>query len=104
QNIVPRDRYQAVCMGSKENLPERVEDGGANIPVDDSAGPHDEQRTANAHQCASVGRMLVRCSPDRGIKQPHHSSLWLWSMHRRKGVASPSTQGVHHLAEKQTHQ
>src|SRR5262245_22725974 len=75
QNTVPRDRHQAVCMGYKENLPEGIEDGSPNISIDDTAGPHDEQSKANTHQCASVCRMLVRGSTDRGVKQPHHSSF-----------------------------
>src|SRR5262245_27096576 len=75
QDTIPRDRHQAVCMGSKENLPKSVEDGGPNISIDDTAGPHDEQSKANTHQGASVCRMLVRCCTDRGVKQPHHSSF-----------------------------
>ena len=66
-------------MDPKENLPERVEDGGPNISIDDPAGPHDEQSKANTHQGASVCRMLVRCSTDSRIKRPHRSSLVLAS-------------------------
>jgi hypothetical protein len=33
-------------MGSKENLPEGVENGGAYIAIDDPARPHDEQQKA----------------------------------------------------------
>ena len=62
-------------VGPKENLPERVENGGANIPIDDPAGPHDEQSKANTQQGASVCRMLVRSSTDRCIKRPHRSSF-----------------------------
>src|SRR5262245_50761204 len=75
QNIIPRDRHQTGCMDPKENLQEGVEDGGPNIPIDNPAGPHDEQSKTNTHRSACVCRMLDRCSTNLGIKRPHRSSF-----------------------------
>ena len=96
QDILWRERHLRGRMGSEENLPQGVEDGGPNIAINDPAGCNDEQRKGTPSHRMSVCCLWVGCATVRAIRGLHHCAFqeerdfYLSSLLCKKGL-SPGT-------------